>query len=41
MKGSPILFFALGLILIWCGLTGRLGVVLGAVFEPGRVSVNA
>lgn len=33
-NAALLLFFLLGLVLIWCGYTNRLGVVLGALFVP-------
>lgn len=40
MKNAPLLFFLIGIVLVWCGFTGRLGVVLAAIFEPERVNVD-
>jgi hypothetical protein len=40
MKVSPLLFFLVGILLVWLGVTGRLGVFLAAIFTPERVNVN-
>lgn len=40
MKDAPLLFILFGVALLWAGLTGRLGAVLGAVFEPSRMEVQ-
>lgn len=40
MKDAALIFTILAIVFIWTGLTGRLGAVLGAVFEPSRMVVN-
>lgn len=37
---SPILFLILGLLLLWAGVTGRLGSILAALFAPSEVTGN-
>jgi hypothetical protein len=34
MKNTPFILLLLGVSFIWLGLTGRLGAVLAAIFEP-------
>lgn len=34
MKNTPFLLLLLGLAFVWLGLTGRLGAMLAALFEP-------
>jgi hypothetical protein len=41
MKDAPLILIILGVCLVWLGITGRLGAVLGAIFEPERMTVNA
>jgi len=38
--GIILLFFLLGMVLIWLGFTGRLGLVLGAMFTPEYLEVD-
>jgi hypothetical protein len=38
MKGTPFILFLIGALLIWLGMTGRLGSVLAAIFEPTKLS---
>lgn len=40
-KFSPLLFFVGGLLLVWLGVTGRLGVFLAALFTPDKVEVSS
>lgn len=35
-----VLFLLLGLVLIWAGATGRLGLMLAALFTPSEVVTN-
>lgn len=37
MKGAPFILLLLGVAFIWLGLTGRLGAVLAAIFEPSKL----
>lgn len=37
MKNTPFILLLLGVMFIWLGLTGRLGAVLAAIFEPGKL----
>lgn len=39
-KFSPLLFFLGGVLLVWLGVTGRLGLFLGALFTPDAVEVT-
>lgn len=41
MDAAPILFILVGVLLVWLGITGRLGVFLAALFTPDKVSVNS
>lgn len=41
MNASPVLFILAGLLLIWLGITGRLGVFLAALFQPSSVNVGS
>lgn len=34
MKNTPFILLILGVAFVWLGLTGRLGAVLAAIFEP-------
>lgn len=36
-----LVFFLAGLVLIWAGLNGRFGLLLGAVFVPEYLTVEA
>lgn len=38
MKNAPFILLLLGVSFIWLGLTGRLGAVLAAIFEPGNLA---
>lgn len=38
MKNTPFILLLLGISFIWLGLTGRLGAVLAAIFEPGNLA---
>lgn len=38
MQAAPLLFILAGLLLVWLGITGRLGVFLAAIFLPGQVT---
>lgn len=40
MKNAPFILLFLGITFIWLGLTGRLGAVLAALFEPGALIAN-
>lgn len=40
MKNIPFLLLLLGIVFIWLGLTGRLGAVLAAIFEPGKLTAT-
>jgi hypothetical protein len=37
MKSTPFVLLLLGALLIWLGMTGRLGAVLAAIFEPTKL----
>lgn len=37
MKNTPFILLFLGVMLVWLGLMGRFGVVLAAIFEPGKL----
>lgn len=37
MKSAPFVLLLLGVAFIWLGLTGRLGTVLAAIFEPAKL----
>lgn len=37
---SPIILLLIGLLLVWAGITGRLGLTLAAIFTPGEVMPN-
>lgn len=37
MKNTPFILLILGIAFIWLGLTGRLGAVLAAIFEPSKL----
>lgn len=37
---KAVAFILLGLVLIWAGVTGRLGLFLAAIFTPTEVEVN-
>lgn len=37
MKGTPFILLLFGVMFIWLGLTGRLGAVLAAIFEPTKL----
>lgn len=39
-KSAPVLFLVGGVLLIWLGVTGRLGVVLASIFTPEEVGTN-
>jgi hypothetical protein len=34
---APFIFLLVGLVLLWAGVTGRLGVILAALFTPREV----
>lgn len=34
---AAVFFLLFGLLLLWAGVTGRLGVILAALFTPGEV----
>jgi hypothetical protein len=34
------IFLLLGLLLLWAGITGRLGLILAAIFTPSEVLPN-
>lgn len=40
MKDAPLILLVIGAVFIWAGLTGRLGAVLAAIFEPERMTSN-
>jgi hypothetical protein len=40
MKASPILFIVLGLLLIWLGANGTLGVALASLFAPHNIKLT-
>lgn len=40
MKSAPFILLILGLAFIWLGLTGRLGAVLAAIFEPQSLTAT-
>ncbi len=35
---APAVLFILGLLLVWLGITGRLGVFMAALFTPTEVN---
>lgn len=37
MKSAPFILLLFGVMFIWLGLTGRLGAVLAAIFEPSKL----
>lgn len=39
-KAAPLLFLLFGVVIVWLGITGRLGVFLASIFTPGSVTVN-
>lgn len=40
MKNTPFILLILGVAFVWLGLTGRLGAVLAAIFQPDRLMDN-
>lgn len=37
---TPLIFLVVGFLILYLGVTGRLGVFLAAIFIPGQVKVN-
>lgn len=37
---APGIFLLIGLVLLWAGVTGRLGLILAALFTPREVNPN-